>query len=472
MRLLIQITEINLIALSCAVALGGSFLSTSTASAEPGAAFQDVDQSAQVDGADGADGADGVDEDYFDLQVQLDSFHSVWQTIADSHWDEKLIQAKWVPLKGPYLNRIEQAKSQDEVRKILRQMIAELKLSPYSIIDSSAYKSIKGSEESGDGTAGMEFRSTDDGVVVSQVRPQSPAAQAGVEPGWILKKIGKQDLDELAAKIEEAARGPIRFETMVGLTLAELASGTKGMPRKFLFVDRDDNERELELDFAENPGDVVKFGNLPAMKIESIAKTLPGGIGYYWFNAFFNPVKLMPEFRQVIRDPNHSNGMIIDLRGNIGGIGGMTMGMASEFSNQQTALGVMNMRGTELKFFVNANIDPVTSPLAVLVDECSISSAEILSGGLQDLKLARVFGNRTAGLALPSVITKLPNGDGFQYAMANYLSASGKSLELDGVMPDELIPLTRTALLADPDPVLTRAMQWIQQQNENQSASN
>ena len=465
MRLLRQITEINLIALSCAVALGGSFLSASTTSAGPCTAFQEVDQSAQVDGA------DGVAEGDFDLQLQLDSFHSVWQTIADSHWDEALIQEKWVPLKEPYLNRIEQTKSQGDVRKILREMIGALELSHYSIIDSSAYQSIKGSEETGDGTAGMVFRSTSDGVVVSQVRPQSPAAQAGIEPGWILKKIGKQDLDELTAKIEEAARGPIRFETLVGLTLADLASGTSGKPRKFLFVDRDNNDRELELDFAENPGDLINFGNLPAMKIESVAKTLPGGIGYYWFNAFFNPVKLMPEFRQVIRDPNHNTGMIIDLRGNIGGIGGMTMGMASEFSNQQTALGVMNMRGTELKFFVNANIDPVTAPLAVLVDECSISSAEILSGGLQDLKLARVFGNRTAGLALPSVITKLPNGDGFQYAMANYLSASGKSLELDGVMPDELIPLTRTALLTDPDPVLTRAIQWIYQQKERPSGS-
>jgi carboxyl-terminal processing protease len=62
-------------------------------------------------------------------------------------------------------------------------------------------------------------------------------------------------------------------------------------------------------------------------------------------------------------------------------------------------------------------------------------------------------------------VVRLPNGDGFQYAMANYHSASGKSLEMNGVSPDETVVLSRELLLADPDPVLSRAVQWIQQQN-------
>jgi carboxyl-terminal processing protease len=155
---------------------------------------------------------------------------------------------------------------------------------------------------------------------------------------------------------------------------------------------------------------------------------------------------------------------VIDLRGNIGGLGGMTMGMASEFSDKETSLGVMTTKGSELKFFVSENFDPVKVPVAVLVDECSISSAEIFSGGLQDLGLAKIFGTRTAGLALPSMIEKLPNGDGFQYAFADYQSASGKSLEKDGVEPDEEISLSRELLTADPDPVLSRALEWIHQQ--------
>lgn len=401
----------------------------------------------------------------FDLQIQLETFDYFWKTVADSHWDEALIEQKWHPLKEPNRQKVEQATSANEVRGILRGMIEELGLSHYSIIGKSAYSSLKEAEEGGDGTAGIEFRDIPEGIAVWRVRPDSPAAKAGIEPGWLVNRIGKLEMSDLIEDIRQAAKGPTRFETLVGLVVTEIASGEPGAPKEFVFIDREGEERSIELDFMITPGETTVFGNLPPIKVETTVQTIPDGIGYYWFNAFFNPMKVMPEFRQTIRDPNHSRGIIIDLRGNVGGIGAMTMGMASEFSNQQTALGVMQLKGNELKFFVNANIDPVKSPVAVLVDECSISSAEILSGGLQDLNLAKIFGSRTAGLALPSTIVKLPNGDGFQYAVANYISASGKVLEMDGVTPDEVITLNRDLLLNDPDPVLTRAIAWIKEQN-------
>ena len=82
-------------------------------------------------------------------------------------------------------------------------------------------------------------------------------------------------------------------------------------------------------------------------------------------------------------------------------------------------------------------VGEVRDSLAILVDGCSASTSEIFAGGLQDVKRARVFGTHTAGAALPSVISKLPNGDGFQYAIANYISVGGKPLEGIGVTPDD-----------------------------------
>jgi len=84
------------------------------------------------------------------------------------------------------------------------------------------------------------------------------------------------------------------------------------------------------------------------------------------------------------------------------------------------------------------------------------------AGGLQDLKRARIFGTRTAGAALPSDIIRLPNGDGFQYAIANYISQGGQPLEGIGVTPDEEIRPTRRELLAGKDPALDAAVNWIQ----------
>ena len=84
-----------------------------------------------------------------------------------------------------------------------------------------------------------------------------------------------------------------------------------------------------------------------------------------------------------------------------------------------------------------------------------------MAGGLKDIGVARIFGQASAGLVLPSVVNKLPNGDGFQYAVGDYASASGQVLEGEGVQPDEVVVLTRDNLTGNRDPVLDRATDWI-----------
>jgi carboxyl-terminal processing protease len=124
-------------------------------------------------------------------------------------------------------------------------------------------------------------------------------------------------------------------------------------------------------------------------------------------------------------------------------------------------LGTQFMRGLKLNFVINPRLDPFRGPVAVLVDGNSASTSEIFAGGLKDVKRARVFGVRTAGAALPSVIDRLPNGDGFQYAIANYISQGGKPLEGIGVIPDEEVRTTRKQLIEGKDAVLDAAVAWI-----------
>ncbi len=404
--------------------------------------------------------------DNFDLDANLQSFDEVWSTIDKVHWDQDRVGQTWDEARAKYRPQVEAAESIKEVRGILNELIGELGQSHFGIIAASAYDVVGEDNSAGDGDTGLSFRTSDDGIVVSRVRPDSPAAQAGVEPGWILEAIENKTAAELNEKIQSAAEGPTRFETIIGLAIPKIASGNVGETKKIVLRDREGETRELELQLEPKPGKKTTFGHLPPIHVDSNTKTLPGQVGYYYFSAFLDPSRIMKEFRDTVRDEQHSGGVIIDLRGNIGGLGAMTMGMASEFSDKESALGVMTTKGSKLKFFVTENYDPVDCPVAILIDECSISSAEIFSGGLQDLKLARLFGTRTAGLALPSTVVKLPNGDGFQYAIADYHSASGKTLEKDGVTPDEEIPLSRELLLNDEDPVLSRALEWIHQQRQ------
>jgi carboxyl-terminal processing protease len=124
----------------------------------------------------------------------------------------------------------------------------------------------------------------------------------------------------------------------------------------------------------------------------------------------------------------------------------------------------MYMRDSTVHFVVYPQADVFKGPVAVLVDGSSASTSEILAGGLKDLGRARIFGERTAAAALPSLIEKLPNGDGFQYAIANYISDGGKPLEGNGVTPDVEVKLTRQALLNGHDPVVDAALDWIGKQ--------
>jgi carboxyl-terminal processing protease len=157
-------------------------------------------------------------------------------------------------------------------------------------------------------------------------------------------------------------------------------------------------------------------------------------------------------------------GFVIDLRGNPGGIGGLAMGVAGWFVDRSgLQLGTMYLRANSLKFVIFPRPEPFRGSLAVLVDGCSASTSEILAGGLKDVGRARIFGSRTAGAALPSVVERLPNGDGFQYAIANYISQGGKPLEGIGVIPDEPARLTRQGLLRGADEVLDAATAWIEQ---------
>jgi carboxyl-terminal processing protease len=141
------------------------------------------------------------------------------------------------------------------------------------------------------------------------------------------------------------------------------------------------------------------------------------------------------------------------------------MGVAGHFG---TPSGTAKMRAQSLSCVANPRrvdtraqrVTPFAGPVALLVDELSISTTEIFAGGLQALGRARVFGSQTSGQALPSVPERLPNGDILYHAIADFLSPVGKPLEGAGVTPDEITPVTRRALLAGKDPARDAALAW------------
>lgn len=408
--------------------------------------------------------ATATGDEEFDLDVQLRSFDQVWETIAKTHWDSSKVGESWEKAREEFRPQVELAKDVSEVRVAINAMLATLGQSHFGIIPSSEYKDIESeSGGGGEGTLGLEVRYIDEQLVVTRVKPDFPAAAAGIQPGWVVKKIGKRTDEAMVAAAGKAAEHSVmRIETVVGLMGDARTSGAPGEDILLELVDLDDKACEMTLKLVKAPGELERLGNLPAITVDYEDRLLEERIGYIHFNAFIGGPRLAKSFAETIERYRSEKGLVIDLRGNRGGLVILVNGMCGWITDNRAPIGTMMMSGgTTLKLTLNPRQPRFDKPVAVLIDECSISAAEIMAGGMKDLGLAEVFGSTSAGLALPSVVTKLPNGDGFQYAMASYESASGESLEGVGVVPTQPVELSRQALASDPDPVLTAAKKWI-----------
>jgi len=405
--------------------------------------------------------------------TQLASFELVWSTVRDRNPDPKLNGLDWQAVHDSYRPRIEHAKSADEVRALLREMIGKLAVSHYAILPGDLYAAIDDAPAAGnaDSTAGIETVILDGKAVVKNVSPGSPAAQAGIEPGMVLAGI---DGARVSPLLDNAGLTDSESRRLAARAVALKLAGAADSRVSLDLVDAQGKPKHVEVarsGIEDKPaGKMVEFGNLPQTRLVFESRTLAGAgrVGYIRFNEFLDPVTLMPRFQSALKDFAHASGVVLDLRGNPGGIGIMAMGIAGFFvSESGRQLGEMKMRefGTQqettLKFTVFPRLETYPGRLAILLDEGSASTTEILAQGLQDLKRARIFGTRSAGAALPSDIIRLPDGDGFQFPTASYTSSGGRVLEGNGVIPDVEVRQTREAIAAGRDLVIDAAAAWI-----------
>jgi carboxyl-terminal processing protease len=402
-------------------------------------------------------------------QLSLQSFEYVWTAIRDKHWETKPGGLDWQAIHDEFKPQIEAADSMEAVRAAMSQMLARLHQTHFGIVPADLYSNVDATHSS-DVSAGIDVRVIGAQVLVTSVEPGSSAAAQGVRPGWEILKIAGADLAPVVTQLNETYAGSTLRDLMLRRTiLGRLDSGSNESIAVEL-LDGAGQHVSKALARANPKGEVVQFGYLTPMHVWFTSSQIGdgragGGIGYVAFNAFLDPARLMTSFGDSVASCHTCDGFIVDLRGNPGGIGIMAMGMAGWFIAQaDQKLGTLYTRDNALKFVVNPRLTTFSGPLAILVDGASASTSEIMAQGLKDLRRARIFGTHTAGAALPSMFEKLPNGDGFQYAIANYISEGGQPLEGLGVTPDVETPITREALLAGKDPALDAAVVWIKQQ--------
>ncbi len=416
-------------------------------------------------------GAPAADDE---LQTKnLKSFETVWTIIRDKHFDPTLGGLDWQAIHDEFRPKIEQSASVAQCRRQLQQMIGRLGQSHFAIIPGDIYDAIRKDEaedkadatkpkkKSGRDTPGFDVRVVDGHVLVVKVDDEHASARLGIRPGWEVLQVGGEDMPALVQKTQKAVKSK-HLGLELSRAVAQRLQGRAGDKIKVVFRDGQDTEVPLQVPLTKPKGTASTFGNLPTVYVTYESRKIDKTIGYFYLSMFFDPPRVLKALEESVRENLQSDGFIVDLRGNPGGLGAMAMGVGGWFMQKpEQKLGTMTTREGALNFVLFPRAQTFDGPLAILVDDMSASTSEILAGGLQDLKRARVFGTRTAGAALPSTFVLLPNGDRFQYAFASYVSVGGKALEGNGVTPDIVVTPTREALLAGGDPVLNAAVEWI-----------
>lgn len=397
-------------------------------------------------------------------ELGLASFDLVWQTVKDTYHDSTLAGIDWPGMRDRLRPRMESAATIEEARSVIGELLAPLNRSHFMIIPRDYYQGERtDSALSGYGVRGFDVRLVDGKVLVTSVLDDSPAFAAGVRPGWEVVRIDSVPVRETMDEIAALYQGRSRFEFELIHALYSSLSGEVGDGGPVLFRDGKGLERELVIALMKRPGRYVPaYGNLGPAFVDFESKRLAGDIGYIRFNGFAGVAYLSSAFNGAMDSLRSAKGVIVDLRGNSGGIGGIALAMAGWFvAEKGRALATIASRDRADRILVVPRSKTYGGALAVLVDGLTASAAEFLSGGLQDLGRARLFGARTAGFSGQGSLLKLPNGDILMHMTAQHVRADGTDVEGNGVEPDVEARPTREALLEGKDATLEAALEWL-----------
>lgn len=264
-----------------------------------------------------------------------------------------------------------------------------------------------------------------DGYLIEQVRPGSPAAEAGVGVGW-------------------------RLITGEGALWTPEQDIAEGRPVTLALVDADGAARPLTLipRMMEPTPAFVADRSRPGVLVLTV-DGFEAGLGR-WMG------------EQLANLPLETD-VVIDLRGNPGGRLAEADAVLSCFLPRDRLWAARTGRSGRRVDLRTAggcgDLDrPVANDVAVLVDANSRSAAELTPAALQEAGRAVVVGAPTAGSVLISQETRLPDGGRLSLSRADFVTAGGIRLEKRGVTPDVAAALTPEDQRAGRDPGLDAAL--------------
>lgn len=422
---------------------------------------------------------------------RLETFEIVWRTVKEQNFDQTFGGLNWDAVRAEFAPRVERARTDRELHLLLQQMINRVGQSHFVIIPPEAIPELPADDEDGadegdDGAGGedgddeakplrtglalteqlshgvgLDFRLLGGAAVITRVEPEASAARAGLRPGFVLRSVGGKSVRRILAEFRRAAvYQPYLTHQLTDEIVATYLNGLAGTTVRVTYLDERDRLRAATLTRERLKGEMSQpVVSLPPQFVEFESRRLRRDIGYIRFNLFAGTV--LEKFCAALRSMRDAPGVVVDLRGNRGGLLGMIYGMGGLIVHAPTSFGTLTTRTGRLGLRAYPQSQPYEGQVVVIVDNETVSAGEVFAAGLQDAGRAVVIGEMSAGQTLPSRTKQLPTGAILQYAFADFKTPYGRRLEGAGVVPNVEVRLDRRSLLRGIDPQLEAAIETI-----------
>ncbi len=358
---------------------------------------------------------------------QKELFLETWGLIRSDYWDANLNGQNWNYWKRRYSDEIE---TQEDVYVAINSMLASLN-DPYSkFLSENEFKEQNSIIDSKVYGIGINIVSISGKTYISNVLKGTPSDFAGLKQGDMILNINGQDI-----------RGESIFQ------VSQYIKGARGAV--------------IELSVLRGNKKIVKRIKREEIKIKAAEyKVLEGKIGYIHLLSFISQ-EMPSEFLAALEKLKDCEGLILDLRGNMGGLFQNAIFVSNLFLEKGVIVNVAGRSGHLNTYRADRESFVYKKPLVVLVDSDSASSSEIVAGALKDHERAKLVGATTFGKGLVQKIYPMPNRTGINLTIARYFTPYGHEIDKKGITPDYEVNFTHDDIEKNNDRQLNFAIDLI-----------
>ncbi|HUR36931.1 MAG TPA: S41 family peptidase [Terriglobales bacterium] len=281
-------------------------------------------------------------------------------------------------------------------------------LDPHSnFFDPKQYSQLREEQRGKYYGVGMQVGPRNNKVIVIAPFAGTPAYRAGIRPGDIIIAVDGKPTDNMnTSEVADLLKGP--RNTNVRITIL-----------------REGSDKPLEFNVVRD--------EIPRYSVDLKFEIRPG-IGYLHINSFQETTE--SEVTAALEDFSDLKGLILDLRGNPGGLLGEGVGVADKFLKKGAVIVSHHGRNSPEKVYrATRGNGGKDYPLVVLVNRGSASASEIVAGAIQDHDRGLIVGENTFGKGLVQTVYPLSENTGLALTTAKYYTPSGRLIqrEYEGV---------------------------------------